>query len=1551
MSNRFIIAAFFSLFGFFGVAQAQLPEPFALPSLDLRAPAPGRVAINTPDGGAIISGDFRWIGGDTERLGIVKLLPDGSVDPSWQVTAQGVSSLAVSGDRLYIGGSFGIINGTARRGLAQVSLSTGALSAWDPNSGSSSNFQFRSMVITGTQIIVGGDFSQVGTTTRTDLAKIDSISGVLDSGWTTGTNDGAVNVLAADATHVYAVGGFTQINGLVRNRAAKIELATGNLDATWQPSFSSDVLVMALEGSDLYAGGCFASVNGTQRNFFAKVSTQGAGGLNGWNPTVNGGCNYGIALTPTHVYLAGIFSTVGGQAALRLARVDKSVGTLDSAFQPNPSGGNFNYSVLARANGKLLALGEFTRIGGGYSPGLAELDANGALSGNNLGAEQRGIINALAPATDGGTWVGGYFSRIGPDQRSSLLKLSNSGALDNSVTINVNGQVNTLAVADNQVYVGGIFNMVGNFSRANLARLSAAGAVDSAWNANTNNQVLTLKVGGGDDLYVGGSFSNIGGQARNQVAKLSQATAAISAWNPVIVGNNVRAIEVDSSSIYLGGQFSSVGGQVRANLAKVDLATGALNSAFAGNANSDVYALLLGPNSTLYTGGGFSIINGLNQRFARLLISTGAPDPTWNINLSGGLVSALSNGTNGIYVGGSYSSIAGLARTNIARISHSGVVAPLFAPNAFNDFVRTALEHAGKVYVGGQLNIPAPTSTRQIGLMAFPIDATPVNTTTTITLDAPENSSPFQAYQVSVNVVGTGGIIPVNQLVVIEDDLGATCSAFLDGAGNGSCEIASRQAGTRTLSARFSGTPLLLASSDTEPHTVVGTSVTPPVNTAFALRTPAFVSASVRLSDGSVVIGGNFTRIGDTIRRGLAKLLPDGTLDPSFSADVIGNVNGLTRDTSDNIFVVGSFGYIDGVLKRNVAKLNASGDVISTWSTGETCVGTSAEILVDAAGNLVLPGCTRFISGTPNTYEARLLKLSGSSGALMPDFSSVLIKTNSTAIFPNISLLQDASGLYLYGRFETVNGTARSNIAKIDAVGALTSWNPGTNNFIRKIIADGNGGLYIGGDFSQVAGQPRSFLAQLDATGTLVNAFTPASDSTVQNILLSNNQLYVTGFFSQIGGGARFSTAKLDPVTGAADAGFVGAPYSAVRLERLGTQLWGASNTFVFGATEITSLGAFRQDINNGAVLPTPSVTRQAQVRALARQPDGATLVGGFFVRPGSLQSNIARISATGQLDTSFTPRVSSVNAIKVRDNGDIYVTESIRVTKINAAGVIDTGFNSALNSTALSLQLVTDGVIVGGFFSTASTLPRAGLAKLDYATGLANASWNPTLSANGVVRTIAEDSTGNLYFGGNFTTVGGIARLNFAKTNAAGVPISFWQADANSTVSALMVDGTSIYAGGSFSSLGGTTRNGIGKLSDSSGIVNSTWNPAGNRFVNTLALARAQDGGILVGGSFLNVGGAYRSNAAKLDPTTGNADATWNPSFDSTVRAILAGYGGTPARVYQPAVEQNIAIGGDFEFAGSTEMPGFTAVSSVGAGAERVFCSGFEDADCRPLP
>ncbi len=73
-------------------------------------------------------------------------------------------------------------------------------------------------------------------------------------------------------------------------------------------------------------------------------------------------------------------------------------------------------------------------------------------------------------------------------------------------------------------------------------------------------------------------------------------------------------------------------------------------------------------------------------------------------------------------------------------------------------------------------------------LAALPVNGTPVATVTIITSDEPENSQPHQVYRVTVNVTGGGNPV-ANEQVTVEDDLGALCTAFLDSAGNGACEL------------------------------------------------------------------------------------------------------------------------------------------------------------------------------------------------------------------------------------------------------------------------------------------------------------------------------------------------------------------------------------------------------------------------------------------------------------------------------------------------------------------------------------------------------------------------------------------------------------------------------------------------------------------------------------------------------------------------------------------------------------------------------------------
>jgi hypothetical protein len=199
---------------------AQLPLPLAQPSLDLRAAAQGRVAVATPDGGAIVAHDGRFVGGDTERPLLVRFRADGTVDPNWRVQPSGsVTAIAIEGDDVFLGGFFAAVDGAARRGLAKVSLSTGALSPWDPNSGSTSSYRFGAFVVIGNALYVGGFFTQIGTTPRTLVAKADRNSGAVDSAFSvsvTGQFSSEV-ALATDGAALFVGGSFSAVNGVSRS--------------------------------------------------------------------------------------------------------------------------------------------------------------------------------------------------------------------------------------------------------------------------------------------------------------------------------------------------------------------------------------------------------------------------------------------------------------------------------------------------------------------------------------------------------------------------------------------------------------------------------------------------------------------------------------------------------------------------------------------------------------------------------------------------------------------------------------------------------------------------------------------------------------------------------------------------------------------------------------------------------------------------------------------------------------------------------------------------------------------------------------------------------------------------------------------------------------------------------------------------------------------------------------------------------------------------------------------------------------------------------------
>jgi hypothetical protein len=106
------------------------------------------------------------------------------------------------------------------------------------------------------------------------------------------------------------------------------------------------------------------------------------------------------------------------------------------------------------------------------------------------------------------------------------------------------------------------------------------------------------------------------------------------------------------------------------------------------------------------------------------------------------------------------------------------------------------------------------------------------------------------------------------------------------------------------------------------------------------------------------------------------------------------------------------------------------------------------------------------------------------------------------------------------------------------------------------------------------------------------------------------------------------------------------------------------------------------------------------------------------------------------------------------------------------------------------------------------------------------------------------------VYVGGEFTTVGVYTRNRIAAITASTGDVTSWNPNANGTVYALAVSGSTVYVGGTFTNVGTQPRNRLAALSVATGNATS-WDPNANGEVRALAISPSA---LDVGGDFTAV-------------------------------------------------------------------------------------------------
>ena len=402
-----------------------------------------------------------------------------------------------------------------------------------------------------------------------------------DAGWSAlGSGvDGSVFALAVTGTDLYVGGVFTQAGGVVASRIAVYDTtATG--DAGWSALGSgvdNEVFALAVIGTDLYVGGFFSQAGGSPASHIAVYDTTATDDT-GWSALGSGVNNFvaALAVIDSDLYVGGSFTQAGGSPTSRIAVYDTTA-TDDTGWSALGSGVNGNVRALAVIGTDLYVGGSFTQAGGSPTSRIAVYDttATGDTGWSALGSGVDNSVSALA-VIDSDLYVGGFFTQAGGSMVNNAVVYDTTATGDtgwSALGSGVNNAVEALAVVDSDLYVGGFFTQAGGVVNGRFARyqIPTTHTVGGSVSGLAGNGLM-LQNNGGDDLSIteDGMFTfatAIDDGSSYAVTVLTQPTdpsqtCSVSNGLGTIAGADVTDVQITcvTDSFTVGGTVSGLSG-------------------------------------------------------------------------------------------------------------------------------------------------------------------------------------------------------------------------------------------------------------------------------------------------------------------------------------------------------------------------------------------------------------------------------------------------------------------------------------------------------------------------------------------------------------------------------------------------------------------------------------------------------------------------------------------------------------------------------------------------------------------------------------------------------------------------------------------------------------------------------------------------------------------------------------------------------------------------------------------------------------------------------
>jgi uncharacterized delta-60 repeat protein len=638
------------------------------------------------------------------------------------------------------------------------------------------------------------------------------------------------------------------------------------------------------------------------------------------------------------------------------------------------------------------------------------------------------------------------------------------------------GHDDVLVVAplrDGRVVVGGRFLNYGNRSARGIALLRANGQPDPAFDAGSGfdgtPEVIAIQPDG--KILVGGFFDHYAGFSTPGLARLLPSGRMDPDFTNVLQsGNAIQSIALQADGkILIGGEFLSITGQTRTHIARLH-PDGTLDPGF--NADQD-------PASPAFADGAW---------FTSIRSIVVLPDQS-------------------ILVAGDFATAQGKPRDQLARLLPDGTLDDtVFLPAAFGasaEVQSVAVQTDGKILVLGSFTSygGAPVNSPLIRLNqdgsrddSFIAPAAPFEVP-----DPDDSGQLIELRHVAVLPRPDGRIVTVSQSrggrnpIVIRQFLpsGALDSRFqvdpfsIDNTiysaalgRDGRLVLGGEQAVTQNHSSRH--VSRLLTNGNVDRSFSAG----------MGFDDSDLRAVHIQPHDQHILVGGTFRFVDGRRSPSLARLRPDGRVDPRFQSPFAksADIRAIQTDPQRRVYVGGFFNLHSSSASQGLVRLLPNGSVDTTFvpellgeSAGPFPLGAATAILVQPDGKILVAG--GFHDGDSSTEVRHLVRLNA-DGSADPDFT--IYKQPQSALFEArcVALLPDG-GILLGGGFGLVR--MGPNGENPQPFGPALEPDPGTSTITVNAILVGPGNrIYVAGLFRY----PDFFasLICIDEQGNLVNS-------------------------------------------------------------------------------------------------------------------------------------------------------------------------------------------------------------------------------------------------------------------------------------------------------------------------------------------------------------------------------------------------------------------------------------------------------------------------------